>query len=119
MPSILTGLTDQPNQEFPITLPDGTTATLDLEFWPQQLGWYYNLTWDGQTPAFGLNGQYLAASPNLLRQWRNVIPFGIAITTLDGQDPTNQEDFVNGNCTLLLLNASDVGMVESTYFPGD
>ena len=119
MPSILTGLTDQPNQQYPITLPDGSTATMLLQFWPQQLGWFYELTWDGQTPQFEEGLAQLVASPNILRQWKNVIPFGLALATKTGLDPTNQEDFVNGNATLLLLNPSDVGSVETTYFPGN
>jgi hypothetical protein len=118
MAAILTGLTDDPNQEYPITLPDGSTVTMDLQYWPQQNGWYYDLSWDGQSPPWQLNGMQLVANPNILRQWKNVIPFGLTVGTLNGQDPTSQEDFVNGNCTMILLNASDVAMIESTYFPG-
>lgn len=118
MPAVLTGLTDQPNQEYPINLPDGSTVTLDLSFVPQQLGWFYDLTWDGQNPPFELDGQFLAASPNLLRQYEKILPFGLAVATTDGLDPTDQEDFVNGVCSVLLLNASDVGMIDATYYPG-
>lgn len=118
MCSILTGLTDQPNQQYPITLPDGSAATLTLGFWPQQNGWFYNLAWSGRTPAFALNGQQLVVSPNLLRQWRNVLPFGLGVVTNDGLDPTDQEDFVNGNCTLFLLDTSDIATAETTLFPG-
>ena len=120
MPSILTGLTDQPNQQYPITLPDGSTATMLLQFWPQQLGWFYSLTWDGQTGgAFAEGLAQLVVSPNILRQWKNVIPFGIAVATVSGLDPTDQEDFVNGNCSLFLLNPSDVGFIESIYYTGN
>lgn len=119
MPATLTGLTDQPNQLYPIQLSDGTTVTLTIQFWPQQNGWFYDLVWDGQNPPFEINGSQLVASPNVLRQWREIIPFGIAVATNSGQDPTDQEDFVNGNCTLVLLNPGDVASVEMTYFPGD
>ena len=118
MPSILQGLTDQPNQQYPITLPDGSTVTLDLSFWPQQLGWFADVSWDGRTPPWTLSGQQLVTSPNWLRQWRHVIPFGLSVATADALDPTSQEDFVNGNCALLLLNPSDVATVEADFFVG-
>jgi hypothetical protein len=118
MPAILTGLTDQPNQLYPITLPDGSVVTMNLYFWEQQLGWYYDLSWSGQTPAWQLNGQQLVTSPNILRQWKNVLPFGITVSTSDGLDPTDIEDFANGNCTLLLLDVSDIAAIEAAFYPG-
>ena len=118
MPATLQGLTDQPNQEYPITLPDGSTATLSLTWCDQQRCWFFDLTWDGQAPAWELLGQTLVTTPNLLRSWRNVLPFGISVATSDGLDPTDQECFTNGDCSLVLLDASDVAHVESTFFPG-
>lgn len=119
MPSELSGLTDDPSQNYPITLPDGSLATFVFEFWPQQNGWFYTKTWNGQTPPFQDGWEQLVVSPNVLRQWKNILPFGIACGTATGEDPTDQEDFVNGNCTLLLLNASDVVQVESDYYQGN
>ena len=43
---------------------------------------------------------------------------GLSVATADALDPTSQEDFVNGNCTLLLLNPSDVATVEADFFVG-
>lgn len=119
MPTILTGLTDQPAQQSPIKLPDGSTATLNLFWTPQQNAWFYNLSWDGQTPSWQLNGMKLVAGPNVLRQYRNQIPFGITVSTSDQLDPTSQEDFVDGTCTLLLLDADDVHNIEGAFFPGN
>jgi hypothetical protein len=118
MPNILQGLTDSPNQQYPITLVDGTVATLVLQFWPQQGGWFYDLTWNGRTPAWQSLGNQLVSSPNILRQYRNNIPFGITVSTIDGLDPSGQEDFVDGTCTLLLLSSAEAAVIESTYFPG-
>lgn len=118
MAAILSGLTDQPNQQYPISLPDGSTATLSLQYWPQQVGWYYDLSWNGQTPPWQLIGQELVTAPNILRQFKNIIPFGITVSTIDGLDPTDQEDFVNGTATMVLLNASDIASIESSVYPG-
>ena len=118
MPNILQGLTDSPNQQYPITLPDGSVVTMNLYFWPQQNGWFYDLTWNGKTPVWQSLGNQLVSSPNILRQYRNNIPFGLTVSTVDGLDPTGQEDFVDGTCTILLLSVSDIAAIETTFFPG-
>lgn len=111
----LQGITDQPKQTTTIVLDDGTKATLVLEYRPQQLGWFYNLTHE----SFVLNGQRLVASPNILRSFRKLIPFGLAVLTTNGVEPLNQRDFVNGTVTLLLLDADEVDEVETAVFTGN
>lgn len=110
----LQGITDQPKQSTSIVLDDGTAATIVLEYRPQQLGWFYNLAWQD----FTLNGQRIVASPNILRSYRKILPFGLAVLTNNGIEPLNQDDFINGTITLLLLNAQDVLDVETTVFTG-
>lgn len=119
---IVTGLTDQSPQVQPIVLPDGSTLTAVLTFRPQQGtiqgGWFADYSWDGQSPPWQLNGTCLVTSPNVLRQYKNQLPFGLTVSTTDNQDPQDQEDFVDGYCTLVLLDADDVIAIEATYFPG-
>lgn len=110
----LQGITDQPKQSTTIVIADGTKATLVLEYRPQQLGWFYNLEWQD----FVLNGQRLVASPNILRGYRNLVPFGLAVITTNGVEPLNQDDFANGTVTLILLDETDVADVEATVYPG-
>lgn len=119
MPSLLTGLTDSANQQSLIVLPNGSTVTLNLEFWPQQVGWYMQLIWDGQVPAFHIDTMQLLTAPNLLRQWKEVIPFGLGVTTTNGLDPTTQESLSDGTCSVYLLNSSDVAYVDSVFVPGN
>jgi hypothetical protein len=108
------GLTDKPKQTTTIVLDDGTKVTLALEYRPQQLGWFYDLTWE----EFTLNGRRLVASPNIVRDFRNLIPFGISVLTAGAVEPLNQGDFVDGTVTLILLDADEVEEVEAAIFPG-
>jgi hypothetical protein len=119
MSAFLTGLTDDAAQQYPIKLPDGSTVSMTLYYRPQQVGWWYDLSWDGQTPPWQFLGNRLVAGPNILRQFRNQIPFGLGVSTTTGLDPAGQEDFVNGACTLMLLDASDVIDVEEGIYPGN
>ena len=116
MPSQLQGLTDSPSQSCPIGLPDGSTVTLMLTFRTQQLGWFYDLSWDGKTPPWQHYGNRLVASPNILRQYRNQLPFGITVSTANGLDPFSQTAFIDGTCTLLLLDGYDVASIEAAFF---
>ena len=119
--TIITGITDQPKQQTSIVLPDGTKAVLYLEYRPQQNGWYYNLTYGPNTRLvpFVLNGQRLVSSPNIMRQFRNLIPFGIAILTQNNIEPTRQTDFIDGTITMLLLDTADVAQVEAQVYTGN
>lgn len=116
---IIQGLTDNPNQQTSILLPDGSRVMLILGFRPQQLAWYFDLIWtrvDGST--FPIQGLKLVASPNMLRQYRKRIPFGLGLVTLNSIEPTTQSTFVDGTSQLLLLDAVDISTIEQRVFPG-
>lgn len=119
MSNVITGLTDQPNQIQPVLTADGSTLTISLNYRPQQNGWFADISWDGQTPTWQSLGMRLTVGPNILRQYKNQLPFGLAVYTTDLRDPSGLEDFVNGYCKLMLLGADDVIGVEQVYFPGN
>lgn len=116
---IIQGLTDEPNQQINLVIPDGSRALLSLYFRPQQLGWFYDLVWtrtDGSM--FPINGNRLVASPNCLRQFQNRLPFGLSCVTLRDIEPMTQTTFTDGTSTLLLLTAAEVQNIDELVFPG-
>lgn len=117
----ITGLTEQAAQTSFILLEDGSRAELTLFYRSQQLGWFYNLRWPGspQRPIpFETNGRRLVASPNMLRQYRKLIPFGLLMFTIDNWEPMGRTCFVDGTADLILLNAAEVLEVEARGFAG-
>ena len=112
--NLLSGLTDDPAQNVTITLPDGSTAILSLDYSPQQLGWFFGVQYP--TNAFAVTGQRLCAFPNVLQQFQNAIPFGMACVTQGGVEPTGQETFVDGTTDLYLLSPNDVVYVNDVVF---
>jgi hypothetical protein len=110
----ITGLTDQPKQQTGIVLNDGSRAVISLEYRANQLGWFYDITWGD----FTLNGQRLVTAPNMLRQFRNKLPFGIAVVTTNNVEPLKQTDLSSGVATLYLLDSTDVADIETTVFGG-
>lgn len=113
--TIVGGITSQPKQQLSLVLEDGTTVDALLEYRPQQIGWFADFTL-GDWIARGVR---LTSSPNLLRQYRRVIPFGLAIIMANNVDPLNVTDFSDGTATVYLLNAADVLAVEAAAFAGN
>lgn len=104
-------ITDDANQLITVVLDDGTNVLLNLVYRPAVQRW----TVDVAHGTFIVNGINITVNPNFMREWRNVIPFGLGCTTTDGGDPVYLEDFVNGRATLHILTAADVAAIESTY----
>src|SRR5512143_1279055 len=97
--NLIQGLTDAPLQTQTLVLPDGTTLSLDIYFMPMQQVWMIqNLTYGN----FQINNRRICISPNLLYQFTEQIPFGIACFTKDGREPELQGDFASGNANLYL-----------------
>ena len=91
------------------TIPHPTTGELiqfSMYFIEMQQGWFIkNLTYLN----FVLNGVRISNNPDILYQWRNLIPFGLAcFSPLTRREPTLQDDFVSGSATLYLLTEDEV-----------
>ena len=112
------GITNQPNQQLTLSLPDGSILTLSILYRQSQSGWFFtSINWNnGQ---FIENGRRIVTHPNMLRQYLNEIPFGLACQTVNDREPTQQEDFssqVKGTPAasgLFLLSADEVKSVET------
>ena len=112
---IIQGITDAPNQQMDVLIEGGTVATLTLYYREQQQAWFYDINWNGN---FICSGRQVVVHPNMLRQFRNLIPFGLAAFSPSNLEPLSQNAFADGTGTLVLLNATDVTNAESTFFPG-
>lgn len=90
-------------------LDDGGIVTFLMFYSPNQQGWFYSI----QYGEFISNNRRLVVSPNMLRQFRNRIPFGLACTSVDGYEPVYQTDFQNQRINLYLLSQADVLQAET------
>lgn len=97
-----------PSQKQRLILPDGSSVSIQLAFKPMQYGWFFqSIEWQD----FSLKGVRVVNSPNILNQFRNKIPFGLACYSTQNREPTLQEDFSSKSSTLYLLNEADVAEV--------
>lgn len=105
-------LTADPIQQFVLTGIPGISVQCQLRFLPRIEAWILDVTYGN----FTAEGILVVDSPNLLRQWSNIIPFGLACTRQDKLDPYLIDDFQNSTASLYLLDASDVLAVEAALF---
>ena len=107
---LIQGVTEDTNQKQNLVLPDGTSLSLTLKFIPMQYGWFIQeLVYGG----FTLQGFRVVTSPNMLHQYLNQIPFGLACYTKDNLEPTQQKDFSSGYATLYLLDDDELVLYEA------
>lgn len=98
-------ITNDPLQKQTLILPDGTSLELVLYFIPMQYAWVIQSLTYGE---FVLNGVRVCNSPNMLYQFKNQIPFGIACFSTNAREPSQQDDFTSGASTLFILTAAEV-----------
>lgn len=109
---LINSLTNNPMQQFTLTGIPGIQISVLLRFMPRTQIWNMDITYGD----FVAEGIPLVCSPNLLRQWRNIIPFGLACTSIYFLDPYTVNDFANQIANLYLLDSADVAAVEAEFF---
>ena len=90
----------------------GQRIEMTLRFLPTQESWMMDIKYLD----FELNGIMVVASPNLLRAFKKIIPFGIVCNCPDEVDPAFINDFSSQRCNLYLLSAAEVDEMEEKIF---
>lgn len=112
----ITGITADPIQQVTISMPDGTKLIMGLQFWDQNIGWYFTvLNWNNGS--WIENGRRVVSHPNILRNYRNRLNFGLACQTIGNREPTQIQDFATGASSLFILTPTEVLEVE-TFLQG-
>ena len=98
-------LTSDPLQELSITLDDGSTFVLTVYFMSNQYCWTIQKLTYG---SFEINNLFIANNPNLLFQWKNILPFGIGCFSESKREPSLIDDFSSDSSSLYVLNKTEV-----------
>lgn len=111
----ITGLTQNASQKFTISDPNGGgNISVTLTYRPRVRGWFIDFTFK----TFILNGYKITRGPNILSKFRNVIPFGLAVTVSDNYEPFLINDFSSSRVSLFLLTTAEVDEVISLIAQG-
>lgn len=109
---LINRITEDAIQRIFLTGLGGERIQMILRFMPSQEAWYA----DFQRGTFDAKGIRVVNSINLLRQFKNIIGFGIACDTINGLDPIRPDDFLSGNAKLFLMSAEEVRVIEEAIF---
>lgn len=107
----ITGITPEYKQKLTLTITNFGYADLTLYYKPNQFAWFFDLTWQD----FSTTNQQLTMSPNILRQYRNILPFGILCINSEGLDPLVLESF-NTDTQLYLLDPDEIEQYETVLY---
>lgn len=108
----ITSITNRSKQKFTLVLENNETVDFLLYYLPRQQSWFYNFTYKNTT----CNCSRVTLSPNALRQFKRVIPFGIAFTADSYVEPFDLNDFLSGRVSMYVLNSDEVKQIESEIF---
>lgn len=112
----LTNLTNSASQQTDLISGTGESIPFNLRFLPRINGWVFDCSWTNGVIVFDLQGARLTMGPNILRQYRNQIDFGLMCVSDDGFEPQFIDDFVTGRVQLFLLSPADVANIELNFF---
>lgn len=110
----LTQVTSATFQKQTIPVGDGTYFSLTIYYMPMQQTWVITELIYG---SFTLNGFRISNSPNMLHQFINQIPFGLACFSIANREPMLQQDFAAGNSSLYVLSAAEC-LLYAEYLSG-
>lgn len=98
-------ISSAPKQKKTLVLADGSQVVMEMYFAEMQYGWFIReLTYQD----FTLKGLRITNSPNMLYQFKNKIPFGLACFSKDNREPMLKQDFSSGASVLYILSEEEV-----------
>lgn len=108
----ITSITNSPNQRMTLVLENNETIDFRLYYLPRMQSWFYDLTYN----ELAVNCSRVMLTPNSMRQFKKIIPFGIAFSAEGDVQPFDINDFSSGRVSMYILNSDEVKQVESEIF---
>lgn len=108
----LTNLSNDAKQEITMIIDENLEIKFTFEYKALCQGWFFGF----QYGDVNYQNIRLTTSYNILRAYRNWLPFGLRCDTADDEEPMNINDFVNGYANVYFLTKADVQAIESNYY---
>lgn len=108
----ITSITSQPKQRMQLVLDNNETCDFELFFSLRNQAWYFSFAYKDTKATF----LKVVLTPNALRQFKNIIPFGIMFSTTGYVQPFKLDDFSSGRISMFVLNEDEVLQVEQEVY---
>lgn len=112
---LLNEISNDYRQQFSVTTEENYTFQFLLEYKINQQSWFWSLSYNN----FAVNGIRLVLNPNILRQYKAYLPFGIWCNTDSALkvDPFLVDDLiVDGRIQLYTLTNAEVLAIEKQVY---
>lgn len=113
--NIITSLTSYPNQRHQLVLENRESADFHLYYHGRTMSWNYDIAYNDLV----INGCKVVLTPNALRQFKNIIPFGLMFFSDGDVEPFRLDDFSSGRIKMAVLNKEEVRQIEQEIFNRD
>lgn len=108
----VTNISSATRQRMQIILDNGDTVDFRLRFCPRMEAWYFSFEYNELV----CNDLKVCIHPNILRQFRRLIPFGIAFISEFQVEPFQTESFSSGACNMYILDKEEVQEIEEEFY---
>lgn len=108
----LTQLGNELKQEIDMLLDDQSLVRFRFQYKSLCQGWFFGFEYNGEK----YENIRLTTAYNILRAYRNWLPFGLRCDTADDEEPMGIDDLVNGYANVYLLTRADVEAIEGNYY---
>lgn len=109
---IIENITTAVKQKMTLVLDNNEKADFWLHFNARMEAWFFSFTYKDIT----IKDLKVCLHPNILRQFRNIIPFGITFISKNLVEPFQQSSFAKGTCEMWLLSQEDVQAIEDEIY---
>lgn len=99
------------NSTIEIINAQNETYTGYINYNSSRQGWFLDLV----SESFSIYGIRMTSVPNILRQWKDRLGFGVCVLTENKSEPFFLEDFNTGRAKLYLLEPDDLKAEDILY----
>lgn len=110
----ITGFTEDSKQNLLFYLESDKIIEFYFEYRDNVNSWFYTIKYNN----FIVRNRKLVNSPNIIRQYKNILPFGIAVISNDKLEPLFQNDLIRERIQIFILDQNEVKEIETEYFSG-
>lgn len=109
---LIQNITSAVKQKMTLSLENNETCEFRLHFNARMEAWFFGFTYKDIT----IKDLKVCLHPNILRQFRNIIPFGIAFLSEKQVEPFLITAFSNNICDMYVLSQEEVQQIEEEIY---
>lgn len=105
---LVENISEEARQKHTLILPNGKQVEIILKFIDAQIGWFIDISYED----FVLYNRRIVTGYNIIRSYKNILPFGLACLTDDNNDPLLIDAFSSEYAKFYILTSDDVEIYE-------